>query len=156
MTGLAAWEMLVRGGGAAGLGAVLGLEREWHEHSAGVRTHMLVCVGAALFTLVSAYGFDSLSENGGDPTRIAAQIVTGVGFLGAGTIMRVGSGVRGLTTAASLWVVAAVGLAVGAGSYAIAAAGAAVTLLALGPVRSALNLTIVRWRHSTSTLVLDV
>ncbi len=92
---------------AAGLGAAIGLEREMSAQPAGLRTHMLVCLGSALFALVGA---DTLHT---DPTRIAAQVVTGVGFLGGGAILREGATVRGLTTAASLWMTAAIGLAIG-------------------------------------------
>lgn len=102
------WVTLVQIGVAAALGAAVGLERELGTQPAGLRTHMLVSIGAALFTLA---GTDFL--HGGDPTRIAAQVVTGVGFLGGGAILREGATVRGLTTAASLWVTAAIGLAVG-------------------------------------------
>ncbi len=125
---------------AAGLGAAVGVERELRDHEAGLRTHMLVAVGSALFTLVSAYGFGDFFREGPvpspvDPARIAAQIVTGIGFLGAGAIIRQGPMVRGLTTAATLWVVAAIGLAAGAGYYAGAVATTIVVLLALGPIR---------------------
>ena len=125
---------------AAGLGAAVGLERELREHEAGLRTHMLVAVGSALFTLVSAYGFGEFFAQTGpvvpvDPTRIAAQIVTGIGFLGAGAIIRQGMNVRGLTTAATLWAVAAIGLACGAGYYAGAVATTVVVLIALWPVK---------------------
>ena len=125
---------------AAGLGAAVGLEREIREHEAGLRTHMLVAVGSALFTLVSAYGFGEFFAQSGpvvpvDPTRIAAQIVTGIGFLGAGAIIRQGMNVRGLTTAATLWAVAAIGLACGAGYYAGAVATTVVVLIALWPVK---------------------
>ena len=101
--------------GAAALGALVGAERERHGHPAGMRTHLLVALGAALFTVMSAYGFGR--ANGGvaaaaiDPTRIAAQVVTGIGFLGAGAIIKYGTSIRGLTTAASLWSTAAVGMA---------------------------------------------
>ena len=92
---------------------MIGLEREFDEKAAGLRTHMLVALGSALFTLISAYGFSSFFGHGRvvtfDPSRIAAQIVTGIGFLGAGVILRSGFTVRGLTTAASLWLVAAIG-----------------------------------------------
>src|SRR6266516_4744557 len=93
---------------AAGLGGAIGFERELREREAGLRTHILVCVGSALFTIVSAYGFEGFLKSGesvvrADPTRIAAQIVTGIGFLGAGAIIRQGISVRGLTTAATLW-----------------------------------------------------
>lgn len=125
---------------AAGLGAAVGLERELREHEAGLRTHMLVAVGSALFTLVSAYGFGEFFAQTGpvvpvDPTRIAAQIVTGIGFLGAGAIIRQGTNVRGLTTAATLWAVAAIGLAAGAGYYFGAVATTVVVLIALWPLK---------------------
>jgi putative Mg2+ transporter-C (MgtC) family protein len=110
------------------LGAVIGFERELHRQPAGFRTHALVALGAALFTIVSAYGF------GGDlvdPTRIAAQIVSGIGFIGAGTILQHRGNVRGLTTAASLWSVAAIGMAAGAGLLAMAAIGTALILVVL-------------------------
>ena len=97
---------------AGALGGAIGLERELRERQAGLRTHLVVCVGSALFTLVSAYGFNDFIVAGNayarvDPTRIAAQIVSGIGFLGAGAIIRQGLSVRGLTTAATLWLVAA-------------------------------------------------
>jgi putative Mg2+ transporter-C (MgtC) family protein len=122
------------------LGGAVGAEREIREREAGLRTHMLVSIGAALFTLVSAYGFSDFhfSNASGityDPTRIAAQVVTGIGFLGAGAIIRQGLSVRGLTTAASLWVVAAIGLATGAGYYSAALITTVVVLLSLWPLR---------------------
>ncbi len=100
------------------LGASIGFERERQGKSAGLRTHALVCLGSALFTLVSAQGFASVGAVSRDPARIAAQIVTGVGFLGAGTIMHEGLNVRGLTTAASLWTTAGIGMAAGSGMVA--------------------------------------
>jgi putative Mg2+ transporter-C (MgtC) family protein len=131
------WELAGRLAVAAGLGAAVGLERELRDREAGVRTHLAVALGSALFTVVSAYGFQEFVEAGAlfDPTRIAAQIVTGIGFLGAGAIIRSGLSVRGLTTAASLWIVAAIGMAAGAGYYAPALIGTALTLFALGPLR---------------------
>jgi putative Mg2+ transporter-C (MgtC) family protein len=131
------WELAGRLAVAAGLGAAVGLERELRDREAGVRTHLAVALGSALFTVVSAYGFQAFVEAGAlfDPTRIAAQIVTGIGFLGAGAIIRSGLSVRGLTTAASLWIVAAIGMAAGAGYYAPALIGTALTLIALGPLR---------------------
>jgi putative Mg2+ transporter-C (MgtC) family protein len=133
-------ELALRIGLAAGLGAAIGLERELREREAGLRTHLLVSVGAALFTLVSAYGWSDwrFSTPEGivfDPTRIAAQIVTGVGFLGAGAIIRQGLTVRGLTTAATLWAVAAIGMAAGAGYYSAAILTTAVVLISLWPLR---------------------
>jgi putative Mg2+ transporter-C (MgtC) family protein len=125
---------------AAALGGVIGFERELREREAGLRTHMLVCLGSSLFTIVSAYGFHDFLVGGGqivraDPTRIAAQVVTGIGFLGAGAIIRQGASVRGLTTAATLWVAAAIGMACGAGYYPGAVIGTIVTIVALWPIR---------------------
>lgn len=110
------------------LGAAIGVEREVHRQPAGFRTHSLVALGSAIFTVVSGYAFPGAD---GDPTRIAAQIVTGIGFIGAGTILRHEANVRGLTTAASLWSVAGIGMAAGAGLYTVAAAGAVLVLVVL-------------------------
>jgi putative Mg2+ transporter-C (MgtC) family protein len=120
---------------AAVLGALVGLEREIHAHPAGMRTHLLVSVGSALFTVLSIYGFTSGSggENV-DPTRIAAQIVTGIGFLGAGAIIQYGTSIRGLTTAGSLWAMAAIGMAAGAGQAVIAIVAWAIVLFSLWPL----------------------
>lgn len=98
-------------------GGLVGIEREKTDKPAGFRTHILVTLGATLMTIISMYGFSSFANVNKDPSRIAAQIVTGVGFLGAGTIMREGFSVRGLTTAASIWLVAGIGMAVGTGMY---------------------------------------
>ncbi len=108
------WEVLGRLILAVALGGVIGFERESVDKPAGFRTHILVCVGAALFALVSREGFFG---SGADPSRVASSIVVGIGFLGAGTIWRTGGGVQGLTTAASLWSVAAIGTATGIGYY---------------------------------------
>ena len=134
------WEIAFRLGLAALLGGAIGVERELRDREAGIRTHLLVSLGSALFTLVSAYGFHEFLASGdavvrADPTRIAAQIVTGIGFLGAGAIIREGLSVRGLTTAATLWVVAAIGMACGAGYYGPAVAATGLTLFALWPLR---------------------
>ena len=142
---------------AAALGGAVGLERELREREAGFRTHMLVAVGSALFTLVSAYGFREFLVGGGsviraDPTRIAAQIVTGIGFLGAGAIIRQGLSVRGLTTAATLWVVAAIGIASGAGYYSAAVITTLVALVSLWPLRIAAHFVTSRFRAETSRL----
>ncbi len=115
---------------AALLGGLVGFERERHNRPAGLRTHILVCVGSALVMMVSVFGFGG-DEIRGDQARIAAQVVSGIGFLGAGTILRQGSAVRGLTTAASLWVVAAVGLAVGIGMHKAATFATVLVLAAL-------------------------
>ena len=112
-------EMLVRIVLAFVLGGIIGYERESIQRPAGLRTHMLVAAGSAAFTLVSAYGFEG-EGTVRDPSRIAAQVVTGIGFLGAGTIWRTTDTVRGLTTAASIWLVAATGMLVGAGLYGLA------------------------------------
>lgn len=114
------------------LSAVIGVERERQFKSAGLRTHILVGLGAALFTLVSAYGFQALGLDVIDPTRIAAQVVTGIGFVGAGVIFVNRGNVVGLTTAASIWVTAAVGMACGAGLPVLAAAGTVLHLITVG------------------------
>jgi putative Mg2+ transporter-C (MgtC) family protein len=137
-----AWnDQLLRLGLAALLGGIIGIEREFREREAGLRTHMLVAIGAALFTVVSAFGFHDVLQNGSgafvrlDPSRIAAQIVSGIGFLGAGAIIRQGLSIRGLTTAATLWAVAAIGMACGAGSYAAAIITTLLVLFMLWPMR---------------------
>jgi putative Mg2+ transporter-C (MgtC) family protein len=116
---------------AALLGAMIGLERELTGKEAGLRTMILICVGAALFTEMSQV----LGAVGGDPTRIASNIVTGVGFLGAGTILHQGATVKGMTTAATIWVAAAVGMAAGAGDYVRATGTTVLVLLILVPLR---------------------
>ncbi|MFY9292998.1 MAG: MgtC/SapB family protein [Methylorubrum rhodinum] len=128
-------EMVARLLLAGAMGSVIGFERERLQWAAGLRTHMLVCVGACLFMLVSAFGFSDVLGRKDvvlDPSRVAAQVVSGIGFLGAGTILLRGEVVKGLTTAASLWAVAAIGLAVGGGLYvpAIAATALVVGILA--------------------------
>lgn len=116
---------------SAALGGLIGLEREIHGHPAGTRTHLLVALGSAIFTVLSMHGFAGQV----DPTRIAAQIVSGIGFLGAGAIIRSGASVRGLTTAASLWASAAIGLAAGAAYYPVAFVGTAIIVFSLWPLR---------------------
>jgi putative Mg2+ transporter-C (MgtC) family protein len=117
---------------AAVLGALVGLERERRSHPAGMRTHLLVSVGAGAFTVLSIEYF---AAPGSDPGRIAAQIVTGIGFLGAGAILKERGAIKGLTTAASLWVVAAIGMAAGAGAWGIATATTVIVLVSLWPLR---------------------
>jgi putative Mg2+ transporter-C (MgtC) family protein len=148
------WDAIGRLAIAAGLGAAVGIERELREREAGIRTHLLVSLGACLFTIVGAYGFHNFS--GVDPTRIAAQVVTGIGFLGAGAIIREGISVRGLTTAASLWIVAAIGMAAGAGYYWPAVAGTALTVFALWPLRALAYRTIERLRPPERRLVVEL
>lgn len=122
------------------LGGAIGLEREQGDRPAGLRTHILVCAGSTLFTLVSIFGFGDPSSVGmhgddvgvrRDSARIAAQVVSGIGFLGAGTIIRDGFTIKGLTTAASLWMVAAIGLAVGSGMYVVSTASTVLSLFVL-------------------------
>jgi len=114
-----AWEIAARLILSVVLGGVIGFERERHNRPAGFRTHILVCSGSALIMMVSAYGFTGQMGEGflADPGRIAAGVVTGIGFLGAGTILQQRGSVRGLTTAATIWVVSGVGLAAGIGFY---------------------------------------
>ena len=140
MPELSTAEALLRLVIAAGLGGAIGLERELRDHEAGFRTHLIVSLGACVFTLVSAYAwtdwtFSTASGVVFDPTRIAAQIVTGIGFLGAGAIIVRGISVRGLTTAATLWVVAAIGMASGTGYYEVALGAAILVLVSLGPLK---------------------
>ncbi len=127
------FEILIRLFLGAILGGLIGVEREQRNGFAGLRTHMLVCVGATLIMIVSQYGFYSVIEQQViilDPSRVAAQVVSGIGFLGAGTILIGRNIIRGLTTAASLWAVAALGLAIGGGLY-IAAFGTTVLILVI-------------------------
>jgi len=125
---------------ASALAGLLGGERELTDQPAGFRTHILVGLGAALFAVISAYGFETVVGSGhqgvqADPTRVASQIVVGIGFLGGGAIIKYGASIRGLTTAASLWVTAAVGTAVGIGQLALGSVTTAITLLALVGLR---------------------
>ena len=131
---------------AAVLGGIVGMERGSGDRPAGFRTHILVCVGSALFMLVSIYGFDdiapvttTLEDDIGtrrDTARIAAQVVSGIGFLGAGTILHEGLTIKGLTTAASLWIVSAIGLAVGSGMYLLSTVATMLTMLTLVSFRT--------------------
>jgi putative Mg2+ transporter-C (MgtC) family protein len=130
--GLGQWELIVRLAVSGVLGGAIGLEREVRNHPAGIRPHALVAVGAALFTLAGAYGFGDIHKGPNvDPARVAAQVVTGIGFIGAGCIIKHGMSVRGLTTAATLWLSAALGVVVAAGAYLLAPAGAAVIFVVL-------------------------
>jgi putative Mg2+ transporter-C (MgtC) family protein len=112
---------------AAVLGGAIGLEREYHHKPAGLRTNMLIALGSALFSILSV----ELGAGAGSPDRIAAQVVTGIGFLGAGAILRSGENIHGLTTAATIWVNAAIGMAAGLGSYVVATGAATLTLIVL-------------------------
>ncbi len=146
-------EILIRLGAAALLGALIGLERERKHLAAGLRTHMMVCVGACLIMIVSAFGFSDIiySQHVSlDPSRIAAQVVSGIGFIGAGTILLLKqNSIRGLTTAAGLWTVAAIGLAIGGGLYFAAVAATIIALLilwALQPIEK-IYLRKIRGNH---------
>lgn len=116
---------------AAAFGLILGIEREFIGKPAGMRTYALVSLGAATFTIISKYGFSDAVGGDFDPSRVAAQIVTGIGFLGAGVIIFRGVKVEGLTTASGLWVSAAIGMAVGAGMYAVAAVACAIAFIVI-------------------------
>ena len=143
---------------AALLGSVVGLDRERLERGAGLRTHMLVAVGSAVFMLVSAYGFaDVLGHQNVvlDPSRVAAQVVSGIGFLGAGTIILRKEIVHGLTTAASLWAVAAIGLATGGGLYLAAVAATVVVLFILLAVKPLERHLFLNRRPRTLTLTIE-
>ncbi|WP_063001893.1 MgtC/SapB family protein [Nocardia mikamii] len=131
---MSTWEMLLRLATGVGLGAVIGFERQYRARMAGLRTNALVSAGAALFVLLSAHGFHG---GAADPTRVAAQIVSGIGFLGAGVIIRDGLNVRGLNTAATLWCAAAVGALSGAGMYGTAAAGTVAVVIVNIALRAA-------------------
>jgi putative Mg2+ transporter-C (MgtC) family protein len=143
-------ELLVRLLVAAVLGGAIGAERELNDQPAGLRTHMLLTIGACLFTLISAYGFGGST----DPSRIAAQVVTGIGFLGGGAIVRHGLTVKGVTTAASIWATASVGVAIGAGSYVLGVGGAVLTVATLFGLRRA-DVVLQRWGVSREEYLIE-
>lgn len=129
------FDLLTRLTLAAALGAAIGVERELRHKPAGLRTNILIALGAALFTTLSLH----LAGSGGTPDRIAAQVVTGIGFLGAGAILHNRESVHGMTTAATIWVNAAIGMAAGAGEYAMASIATVVALIVLailGPIEA--------------------
>lgn len=133
---------------AALLGGAIGLEREYRSKEAGFRTHFLVALGSALFMIVSMYGFNEVLQVGTvrlDPSRVAAQVVSGIGFIGAGTIMIQKHAVKGLTTAAGVWVTAAIGLTCGAGMYMLAAVATLLVLIGL----EAMNYVLHRMNHAS-------
>lgn len=140
------------------LAGLVGLDREHRRSAAGLRTHALVGMSACLLMIASAFGFADILGTPGvglDPSRIAAQIVTGIGFLGAGTIIAHGDSVRGLTTAASIWTVAAIGIAVGGGMYRAAVLGTALTLILLLVLRPIERRFDARWRKQTISALYD-
>jgi len=134
---LSQWELVARLVLAAGLGSMVGWERERLQWAAGLRTQMLVAVGSCLMIIVSAYGFSSVLSQRVilDPSRVAAQVVSGIGFLGAGSIILRNEAIKGLTTAASVWAVAGVGLAAGAGLYTAAVACTVIILIILAGLK---------------------
>lgn len=135
---LSNYELITRLLLAAFLGSLIGFERERMSWAAGLRTHMLVCVGACLVMIVSAFGFADILGTPHvdlDPSRVAAQVISGIGFLGAGAILMQSGIIRGLTTAASVWVVAAIGLAVGGGLYLAAGSATAIILIILAGIK---------------------
>lgn len=133
------------------LGGVLGMERQYHDKPAGFATNCLICLGAMVFTLMSWM----MGGEGGDPGRIAAQIVTGVGFIGAGAIMRDGNKISGLTTAANVWLVAAIGMAVGYGEYILASGSAVAILLVQFGLRKTLRIMEVVKHYDTFFVTCD-
>lgn len=146
------WEFILRLLAATAMGAAIGIEREYHAKEAGLRTHLLVALGSCLFMILSIYGFDFMlgrDHVSFDPSRIAAQVVTGIGFIGAGTIILQKQVVRGLTTAAGLWVTAAIGLACGNGMYWVALITTAIVLISLGVINFYLPYVSQRDRNVT-------
>ena len=138
-------DILIRILSALLLGFIIGLEREMTNKYAGLRTNILVCLGACIFTIISIYGFPTFADGDNvivsqatgvrDTARIAAQVVTGIGFIGGGTVLRHGANVFGLTTAATLWVAASIGMACGAGIYSVAIIGTILSIITLVSVR---------------------
>lgn len=149
-------EVLIRLALAAFFGALIGLERERKDWTAGMRTHMMVCTGSCLIMLVSAFGFGDVLGRPNvvlDPSRVAAQVVSGIGFIGAGTILFLTQGaIRGLTTAAGLWTVAAIGLATGGGMYFAAGATTVIALVILWAMQPLERLYDKRFKQRTLEL----
>jgi putative Mg2+ transporter-C (MgtC) family protein len=144
----------VRIAAAAGAGALVGLERESHGQQAGMRTNALVAVGACLFTLVGAYGFpEHVRGENVDPMRVAAQVVSGIGFIGAGVIIRDRGAIRGVTTAAALWVSAALGMAAAASLFGVAWIGLLATIVALVGLRVLRDRGVRRFTRSRHAIV---
>lgn len=134
------WEGVLRLLVVAGLAGLVGVEREMRDQEAGLRTHMLVGIGATLFVITGNFSWSEIPFGNAvgvvlDPSRVIAYVITGIGFLGAGAIIKHGLDVKGLTTAASLWVVAAVGVTIGAGEYALGVVAALLVVASLWPVR---------------------
>ncbi len=135
LSGQLDWVMAARMCVTLILCGIVGLERSTHERASGLRTHIMVGLGACLMTQAGGYGFHDLRSSGGDPMRVASYVVSGIGFLGAGAILRHGTTVRGLTTAASLWSAAGIGIAVGVGLAGLASIAAGLMLFTLSPLQ---------------------
>lgn len=144
-------EMLIKIFLALVLGGALGMERQYHDKPAGYATNCLICLGAMLFTILS----QQMGQQGGDPGRIAAQVVTGLGFIGAGSILRDGNKISGLTTAASVWVVAAIGMAIGYGQYIWATMTACTILILQFGMRRTIHLVELLKHYDTIYLVCE-
>ncbi|MDK2902129.1 MAG: putative Mg2+ transporter-C (MgtC) family protein [Clostridiales bacterium] len=153
---LTIWEMLVRMALACVLGGIVGWEREVVQKPAGFRTHVLVCVGSALAMLISVFMYNrmqAVSATLPDPARLGAQVISGIGFLGAGTIIKEGPNIKGLTTAASLWAVACIGLAIGIGYYSAALASTAFVVIILDVFNRLENTKIFGSKQTVSVAV---
>ncbi|MBK7109625.1 MAG: MgtC/SapB family protein [Bacteroidetes bacterium] len=154
------YEIIIRLSLASLFGALIGIERERKDWAAGLRTHMLVCVGSCLLMMVSAYGFSDVlgTEHVAlDPSRIAAQVVSGIGFIGAGAILFSKHGtIRGLTTAAGLWTIAAIGLATGGGMYFAAGITTIVSLIILWALQPLEQLFFRKFRQKTLRIVTNL
>ncbi len=150
-------EIMLRLALASLFGAVIGLERERKDWTAGMRTHMMVCVGSCLIMIVSAFGFSDILGTDHvalDPSRIAAQVITGIGFIGAGTILFLKQGtIRGLTTASGLWTVAAIGLATGGGMYFAAGATTIIAFIILWALQPLERIYSRKFKHKTLKIV---
>lgn len=156
MPTLDAADAFLRIGAAAGCGALIGIERESRNQLAGMRTHALVAAGAAIFTVAGAYGFSELPRGPNvDSMRVAAQVASGIGFIGAGAIIRDRGSVRGITTATALWTSAALGLAAGAAVWWAVAAGAVLTLVVLIALRPVSTRLVAPMAHSLRTIEVE-
>lgn len=145
------WQSMVQVLVAALLGGLIGIEREWRGRDAGLRTNMLIAMGACLFTLVSIKGFPLLGSSAKDTARLAAQVVTGIGFLGAGAIIQTRGHAKGMTTAATIWMVAAIGVTIGVEGYALAVFSTVVTVVVLRMLRPVSKTIAHRDSHSRTS-----
>ena len=154
------YDFIIRILAAAIIGGVIGIEREYRAKEAGFRTHFLVALGSALFMVVSQFGFEQTGGTVGnisiDPSRIASQVVTGIGFIGGGTVLRHGANVFGLTTAATLWMAASIGMACGAGMYGIAICATIISIIVLVSVRFFEKSVLVSSTKSNKRLRLNI